>query len=408
MGKIEISGGVALCGEVCVSGSKNAALPIIFATVITHGVSRLENVPDISDVNDCIRIIEAFGAVVKREGDTLLIDTRSLTYRTPPEDAVCRIRASTYLIGACLSRFGFAELMMYGGCSFSARPIDLHLTLASLFGARSVKNSLVCMGLRPACAVLSRVSVGATVNALLLSAATRGTSRITPYAKEPHVLALIDYLRSAGAEIYLDEKTITVNGARLHGGNSRIVGDMVEAGTYLSAGLVSGGEVTVCGLPPSHLASFLSPLERAGVAVHCDGDKISVTGLPQRQIHITTGPYPDFPTDLQPIAAPIMALGEGGSICDTVWAERFGYLSALSDFGIISDSGAGRAQIKKSAFKPADSSAPDLRGGAALVLSALGAHGVSHISNSEIIYRGYERIVEKLSLLGARISELEP
>lgn len=407
MGKIEISGGAALFGEVCVGGSKNAALPIIFATVITHGVSRLENVPDISDVNDCLRIIEAFGAIVKRDGDALLIDTRSLTYRTPPVDAVCRIRASTYLIGACLSRFGFAELMTYGGCSFSARPIDLHLTLATLFGAKSVKNTLVCMGLRPACAVLTRVSVGATVNAILLAAATRGTSRITPYAKEPHVFALIDYLRSAGAEIYLDEKTITVNGARLHGGYSRIVGDMIEAGTYLAAGIVSGGEVTVLGVPPSHLASFLLPLENAGVSVRCEGEKISAHGLPKRQIHITTGPYPDFPTDLQPIAAPIMALGEGGSICDTVWAERFGYLSSLSDFGIIFDSGGGVAKIKKSALKPADSSAPDLRGGAACVLAALGVCGVSHIDNSEIIYRGYERLTEKLSHLGARIFEQE-
>ena len=406
MGKIRISGGVPLCGEVRVGGSKNAALPIIFATLVTHGVSVIENVPDISDVDDCIRIIEAFGAVVKRDADKLTVDTRRLSYRTPPIDAVCRIRASTYLIGACLARFDFAELMPYGGCNFSARPIDLHLQLAELFGATRVKNTLLCTGLRPANAVLSKISVGATVNALLLAAATCGVSRITPYAKEPHIFSLIEFLRTAGANIEADGKTVTVYGGRLSGGKSRIVGDMVEAGTYLAAGLVSGGEVKVIGIPPTHLCSFLSPLSSSGVLVRSDDESVTASGLPYRKMHIRTGPYPDFPTDLQPITAPIMALGEGGGICDTVWAERFGYLSSLSCFGLRSHVECGEAKIKKSAFTPAQVTAPDLRGGAACILAALSAPGVSLVKNSEIIYRGYERLTEKLTALGAEISDV--
>lgn len=406
MGKMKISGGVPLYGEVRVGGSKNAALPIIFATLITHGVSVLQNVPDISDVDDCISIIESFGAVVKRDADKLTVDTRRLSYRTPPGAAVCRIRASTYLIGACLSRFGFAELMPFGGCNFSARPIDLHLTLAQFFGAKRVKNTLVSTGLRPACAVLSKVSVGATVNALLLAAATVGVSKITPYAKEPHIFSLIEYLCTAGAKIETDEETITVYGARLHGGYSRIIGDMVEAGTYLAAGMITGGSVTVYGVPSAHLCSFLSPLNSGGVDITCKPDSITATGLPVKKINIRTGPYPDFPTDLQPIAAPLLALGSGGDICDTVWPLRFGYLSALSDFGLCYEARSDTAKIKKTAIRAADVTAPDLRGGAACVLAALAAHGDSTVGNSEIIYRGYEHITEKLTALGAKIYDV--
>ncbi len=403
MGKIKISGGVPLYGEVRVGGAKNAVLPIIFATLITHGVTVIENVPNISDVDDCINIIEAFGALVKRDADTLQIDTRRLAYKSPPTDAVCRIRASTYLIGACLSRFGFAELMPFGGCNFSDRPIDLHLTLSELFGAKRVKNTLISTGLHPAYAVLRKVSVGATVNALLLAAATGGVSKITPYAKEPHIFSLIEYLRTAGARIETDEKTITVFGTRLRGGYSRIVGDMVEAGTYLAAGMITGGKVTVLGAPPDHLSSFLSPLALSGADISCDSGSITAIGLPMREVNILTGPYPDFPTDLQPIAAPLLALGGGGCICDTVWAERFGYLSALNRFGLDYEIVSGTAKIKKSAFTPADVTAPDLRGGGACILAALCAVGDSSIDNSELIYRGYERITEKLMSLGAKI-----
>ena len=403
MGIINITGGGGLFGEVRVGGSKNAVLPIILASLITRGVSLLENVPDIEDVRDCISIIESFGAKIKRGETSLEIDTTKLYYRTPPLDAVCRIRASTYLIGACLSRFGVAQLMPFGGCNFAERPIDLHLQLAEMFGAIRVKDTLVSSGLRPACAVMSKISVGATVNALLLSAGAAGESKITPYAKEPHVFSLIEYLRSAGADIEVNENSLTVRGSSLCGGYSCVVGDMVEAGTYLAAGMISGGDVTVSGVVPAHLSSFLDPLSACGVKITSSRDSVGAVGLPTCEIDITTGPYPAFPTDLQPIFAPMLASGSGGIIRDTVWRERFGYLGTLSAFGVEYERYDGAAKIKKSVFTPAHVAAPDLRGGAACILAALAARGVSTVADSQIIYRGYERITQKLSALGAKI-----
>lgn len=404
---MQIEGGRALFGEVRVGGSKNAALPIIFATLITHGKSILENLPDIADVRDCISIIRAFGAHVVREGERIVIDTSTLSYATPPEDAVCRIRASTYLIGACLSRFDRAELMAFGGCNFSSRPIDLHLYLAELFGAKIIKNRLSCSGLRAAHAVLNKISVGATVNALLLAASANGVSKITPYAKEPHVFALIDFLRSAGAEIEADGNTLTVVGKRLHGGYAYIVGDMVEAGTYLAAGMVTGGEVSVTGVPTEQLFSFAEPLRAGGALISVTEEKITASGLPHSQINIETGPYPEFATDLQPIIAPILALGAGGSIRDNVWQARYGYLDALSSFGLAYELSGGAAKIKKSALHGGEAAVPDLRGGAACVLSALAAGGTSRIYNTKIISRGYGHMTEKLSALGARIEKIK-
>ena len=403
MQMLEINGARELFGEVRVDGAKNAVLPIILATLITHGKSLLENVPDIADVADCIRIIEAFGARVERSADRLFIDTEHLSYCIPPEDAVCRIRASTYLIGACLSRFDRAEIMPFGGCNFSLRPIDLHLYLAERFGATRVKNSLICSGLRAAHAVLDKISVGATVNALLLAASAVGVSKITPYAKEPHIFALIDYLRSAGAEIETSEDTLTVVGHRLSGGRAVIVGDMVEAGSYLAAGIVTGGEVTVSGVPTEQLTSFLEPLSEAGVCVSVCREKITVSGYPKKRIEITTGPYPEFPTDLQPIMAPLLSVGCGGYIRDNVWQARYGYLDTLSSFGIEYGITRGGAEIKKSPLHRADVAAPDLRGGAACVLAALAAPGVSKIYNVQIIRRGYAALTEKLRMLGADI-----
>ena len=404
---LEIVGGKALFGEVAVGGSKNAALPILFATLITHGTSVIKNVPDIADVSDCIEIIKSFGARVSRSGGTLTVDTSELSYKTPPTEAVCRIRASTYLIGACLSRFDKAELMPFGGCNFSVRPIDLHLTLAELFGARRVKDTLLSSGLYAAHAVLDKVSVGATVNALLLSSAAVGVSRITPYAREPHVFALIDFLRSAGAEITVGDTTLTVVGHRLRGGEVTVVGDMIEAGTYLSAGLVTGGEVSVSGVPPEQLSSFLEPLRDSGVEITEKDGKITASGYPKKAIRIETGPYPEFPTDLQPIVAPVLAVGCGGTVLDRVWRARYGYLETLSAFGLKYSLSSSSAKIEKSALRCADASAPDLRGGASSVLTALASSGKSLIYNAKIIRRGYERLPEKLSALGARIKYIK-
>lgn len=404
MKKIILSGKRPLSGRVEISGSKNAALPIIFASVITRGVSIIENAPDIGDVSVALRLIEMLGAKSERIGSTLHIDTRNMHYSAPDRALMAEIRASTYLLGAELSRFGIFEYADFGGCSFSPRPIDMHITAARAFGAEERGGFLLADRLLGCELNFDKVSVGATVNSLIMAAAADGTTVIRGGAREPHVLCLVDYLRSAGAYIDVSDGVFTVTGGELSGGRVRVIGDMIEAGTYLAAGLITDGEVTVSGICPDELFSFLPVLYGLGADISTERSELTVRRRGQGAgLALRAEPYPGFPTDLQPIAAPLMAFSAGGVIVDRVWRGRFGYLSALARQGVISRSLEGCAIIGKSKIKKAAVTAPDLRGGAASLLCALAADGESEINNAEIIYRGYERIEEKLSSLGADI-----
>lgn len=403
MGKFIIHGGRRLTGEVRVSGSKNAALPIIFASLITHGVSEIHNLPDISDVRCALMIAKSFGARISVRDGVAIIDTRALEYVTPPIELVSSLRASTYLIGAGLVRFGRAELLPFGGCNFAKRPIDIHLSAAESFGATIDGDALSASRLHPASIDLPKKSVGATVNALIMAAGAEGESRIKGHAIEPHVLTLIDYLRSAGALIEPIGDELRVVGRELRGGHVSVPGDMIEAGTYLAASLITGGDVAVSGFVTSELDSFLEPLARAGVEVKRGADWIRLSRSPSRDMHIVTEAFPGFPTDLQPILAAIMARFRGGSIRETVWQGRFGYLSELAKLGVSYSLDAYGAIIHPSRPSSGIIRATDLRGGAAGILLALAADGVSEIRSGELVLRGYERPVEKLSSLGARI-----
>ena len=403
MGRFVIRGGKTLCGEVTVSGSKNAALPIIFASLITHGVSEIYNLPDISDVRCALDIIKEFGAEVSICEGVAYINTANLEYRRPSDGKVSELRASTYLLGACLARFGRAELQSFGGCNFSKRPIDMHIAAATSFGARESCDALISGALSAAYISFAKKSVGATVNALIMAAAAEGESRIYGYAEEPHILTLIEYLRSAGACIERSDGCLSVLGGKLHGGRITIPGDMIEAGTFLAASLVTGGNVRVCGFDPAELSSFISPLVSAGVSSDIGSDNISLKGTPTCRMSIETSAYPGFPTDLQPIFAVIMARFFGGNIKETVWQGRFGYLSELAKQGIrysISDRG---ARIYPSVFVPSIARSTDLRGGAAAVLTALCAEGESCVESGELILRGYERPDDKLRKIGADV-----
>ena len=227
MGRFIVRGGKPLHGTLKVSGSKNAALPIIFAAITTRGVSRFYNVPDITDVRDALGIIEELGAKIRHEGGVTVVDTRELSYGRISVERVERIRASTYLIGSCLSRFGRAELMPFGGCSFSHRPIDMHIDAAVGFGATVDGNILTLRQSKPTEISFRLPSVGATVNALILAANTKGVSVLRGAAREPHISALISYLRSAGAKIKSSGDVITVEGGELHGGVAVIPGDKI-------------------------------------------------------------------------------------------------------------------------------------------------------------------------------------
>ena len=404
MGKFTVNGGRPLVGSVRVSGSKNAALPIIFASIITRGVSRFYNLPDITDVSDALGIVGELGAKIWRDADVTYVDTRELKYRDLSLDRVRRIRASTYLIGSCLSRFKRAELLPFGGCGFAQRPIDMHLDAAEKFGAKTEGVNLSAERLHPAEISFRQPSVGATVNALILAAGIEGESRLIGAAREPHISALISYLNSAGATVSDVGDVITVVGGELRGGVAVIPGDMIEAGTYLAASIVTDGKVRVSGFDTRELAAFTSPLLSAGVIEQVSDGGVTLLGHPKRAMSVVTATYPGFATDLQPIFSTVLAISQGGSIRDEVWRSRFGYLSELSKLGVKYSQEDNCVHILPSRITPANLTATDLRGGAAAIILALAAKGISEIDCGELVLRGYDSLVEKLSILGADIS----
>lgn len=404
MEKIIINGAPPLFGEVKVSGSKNAALPILFSTVITHGISVIENLPDIGDTAVALKILEELGAHIVRLGSVVYIDTRELVYSSPNNSLVSKIRASTYLIGACLSRFGECVLGDFGGCNFSKRPIDLHILACEALGASIDNDKITAKNLVGAEINFPKPSVGATVNAIILAAAANGETVIRGHAREPHINALVDFLISAGADIVFSETEIRIKGKPLSGGRATVIGDMIEAGTYLVAGLVTDGCVTVRGIHTQTMSALLNYLSSLGAELSVGEEDISVRrGDCSYPIRVIAEPYPGFPTDLQPIMAPLMACLSGGILRDTVWQSRFGYLREISAFGVRSSPVGQGYIIKKSVIKPALATSPDLRGGMACVLCALAAEGKSIIASAKTVLRGYENLEQKLRALGADV-----
>ncbi len=404
MSILKINGARPLFGDIEVSGSKNAALPIIFATLATRGVSRISRVPDISDVNVALEIIEGYGAIIMREGSSLYIDTRRLVYREPDASLTSKIRGSTYLLGASLARFGRCKLSDFGGCNFADRPIDLHINAAESFGAQLKDGDLTCQSLTPAEIVFSKRSVGATANALIMASAADGVSVIRGHAREPHIMALVDFLTSAGARITVTDDEISVKGGELHGGVTELIGDMIEAGTYLGAAILTDGRVGVSGCDVADMGAYLAFLSSLGASIEIkDGRIRAERGAAPKYTTVTAEPYPAYPTDLQPIAAPILAVQNGGKIYDKVFTIRFGYLDKLSVFGVKYKLDLGGAEIFPSCIHKGDVTLPDLRGGAACLLCALAARGESRLYSSEMLLRGYENLEKKLRSLGADI-----
>lgn len=406
MGRFIIHGGKKLRGEISVGGSKNAALPIIFSCILIRGISTLTNVPDIADVDVALDILKSFGTKCTRYGDKVVIDTRELHYDVPENELVSKIRASSYLIGALLGRFGRAAVMRFGGCNFDARPIDMHIAAATALGAKLEGNTLYAERLIGSDIIFDKISVGATVNAILLAVTAKGKSRIFGYAKEPHVISLIEFLRGGGAEIQIRDECICIEGRELYSSSAEIIPDMIEAGSYLALSLMTDSSLRIVGADRYQLNSFLDSLLYGGAVIEYDDVSVSVSGRINEKVCIETAPYPAFPTDLQPIMAPLLAASRGGIIKETVWKGRFGYLDELMKFGIDFISTYGHAEIKASRIKAATAVAPDLRGGAALVLAALYADGESIIDNAELINRGYSDIINKLSAVGADIRSM--
>ena len=416
MTKYIIKGGRPLTGEIEISGAKNAAVAIIPAALLVGGPCRIENIPQISDVSMLLAISQRLGAKIRTVNkNTMDIDCSAIRSVPADFDMMRRIRASYYLIGAMLGRFGEAVVAMPGGCNFGGvRPIDQHIKGFTAMGADvDVQNGLVIAKaqggrLHGASIYLDVVSVGATINLMLAATLAEGRTVIENAAKEPHIVDLANFLNSMGADIRgAGTNVIKIRGVdELHGGFYSIIPDQIEAGTYLAAVAAVGGEVLIQNVIPRHLECITRKLEEMGVYIEDREDAVLVRRTrPIRRANVKTLPYPGFPTDMQPQVAAVLCLAHGTSIItEGVWDNRYKYVDELVKMGarIQVD---GRVAIIEGVerLSGAPVKAPDLRAGAAMVIAGLAALGTTEIEGVHYIERGYEDLVGKLRAVGADI-----
>ena len=418
MEKYVIKGGKPLCGEVEVSGAKNAAVAIIPAALMVDGVCRLENIPQISDADMLMTILEHLGAKIRMiNRNTVEIDCTDVRYTDAPYDLMRKIRASYYLIGAMLGRFGAAKTTMPGGCNFGVRPIDQHIKGMTALGADVevtggfVYAKAIDGKLHGTRIYLDKVSVGATMNIILAASMARGRTVIENAAKEPHIVDLANFLNSMGADVRgAGTDSVKINGTdSLHGGTYTIIPDQIEAGTYMVAAAAAGGEVKINNVIPRHLESISAKLREMGVTVIAGEDCVTVKSSGRlRRVNIKTMPYPGFPTDMQPQIGVTLALASGTSIVtESIFENRFKYIEELTRMGAnvkVEGNSAIITGVEK--FTGARVSAPDLRAGAALVIAGLAAEGITVVDDIVYIQRGYECFEEKLRSLGAEIERV--
>ena len=420
MTKYIVHGGKPLFGEVEISGAKNAAVAIIPAAILVDGVCRIENIPQISDVTAILKILEQLGASIRSiNRHTVEIDSRHIHTTRTSYELSRKLRASYYLIGALLGRFGRAEVAMPGGCNFGGvRPIDQHVKGFSALGAGVTTeggyiNAIVESGrLTGANIYLDVVSVGATMNIMMAAALAQGDTVIENCAKEPHIVDLANFLNSMGADVKgAGTDSIKIRGVkRLNGGSYAIIPDQIEAGTYMAAVAATGGELLIRNVIPKHMDCISAKLMEMGVEIEENGDEMLIRRNGRlRRTNVKTMPYPGFPTDMQPQIASVLALADGTSlITESVWNNRFKYVDELKRLGArIQVDGKVAVLEGVDHFTGAPVQAPDLRAGAALVIAALAAHGTTEISHVQYIERGYEDIVGKLRAVGADISMVD-
>ena len=415
MERVIVSGGQRLSGEVEIGGSKNAALPVLFAGILTGERCVFSNLPRVSDVLRTLEILRSLGARIHFcERGEVEVDYSTLRPAMPPVHLTASIRGSTYLLGALLGRFGEVRFGRAGGCDFGARPIDQHLAGFASLGAEVCEGETLEIsapnGLCGAAFTLAMPSVGATANFLLAAVLAKGESVLSNAAAEPHVAALADFLTAAGANIKgVGSDTVRVCGVpRLHGVCYRMIPDMIEAGTYLCAGLACRGPVLVHDVDPLHLKALLTVFSGMGAEVKTFDRAVSVSAEEgYDNTLVTTAPYPGFPTDLHPQLTALFSIGgvaRGvGVVRETVFDSRFRYVSSLRAMGARIDLLRDTATVYPTPLHAAKLFSPDLRGGAALLLAALATRGESEITNAVTIARGYEHLAKKWQALGARI-----
>ncbi len=417
MNKYMIRGGRELFGEVTVSGAKNAAVAIIPAALLVDGVCRIENIPQISDVTLFFSILEELGARVRvLNRHAIEIDCHAIHSTRPSYDLARRIRASYYLLGALLGRFGQATVAMPGGCNFGVRPIDQHIKGFTTMGAEvTVEGGFIHTAAKNGRLVgapvyLDVVSVGATMNIMMAAVLAQGVTTIENAAKEPHIVDLANFLNSMGADIKgAGTDSIKIRGVeRLTGGSYCIIPDQIEAGTYMAAVAATGGQLLLKNVIPKHMECISAKLMEMGVSVTEEDDTLLVRRSgPLVKTNVKTLPYPGFPTDMQPQITAVLALAEGTSlVTEGVYgANRFKYVDELKRLGAhiqVDGKVAVVEGVKQLVGAPIQ--ACDLRAGAALVIAGLAAHGTTELSHIQYIERGYEDLVGKLRAVGADIS----
>ena len=420
MARYEIVGGKPLNGEITVSGAKNAAVAILPAAILVSGVCRIENVPDISDVSILLDILRGMGAKVEYESrNVVLIDCTGVSSTRPDPALVRKMRASYYLMGALMGRFGQAHVALPGGCNFASRPIDQHVKgFLALGGEVNETDSFVDIesgpeGLRGGRVSLDVVSVGATVNVMLASVLLPGVTYIENAAKEPHIVDLANFLNTMGARVTgAGTDTVKIRGVPvLSGGSYAIIPDQIEAGTYMAAVTAAGGNVLVKNVIPKHMEQISNKLQEMGARVLEYDDAIRVICTRRlRSTTVKTRPYPGFPTDMQAQTCVCMTLASGVSrLTESVYETRFfGYCEELRKMGAqIQITGKTALVTGSEKLTGATVYAHDLRAGAALVIAGLAAEGKTCVEDVHFIERGYENMIGKLTSLGADIRRLE-
>ena len=420
MARYEITGGNPLRGNVVISGAKNAAVAILPAALLVAGECRIENVPDISDVRILIQILENMGAKTHfEEPGVLIVDSTNVECTQPDPELVRKMRASYYLMGALLGRFGHAHVALPGGCNFASRPIDQHIKGFRALGAEVTETEEYVElepdmnGLYGTRISLDMASVGATANIMMAAVLIEGTTYIENAAKEPHIVDLANFLNTMGASISgAGTDTVKIRGVKeLRGGSYAIIPDQIEAGTYMAAVAAVGGNVLVRNVIPKHMECITSKLREMSVKVTEYDDAIRIQSYGRlRSTTVKTRPYPGFPTDMQAQLCVCMALANGVSrLTESVYETRFfGYCSELQNMGAdILINGKTAIVTGHEKLKGATVCAYDLRAGAALVIAGLAAEGTTVVENVHFIERGYENIIDKLSGLGASIRRLD-
>ena len=417
MEQLLIEGGVRLKGQVEVSGAKNAALPILAAATLTQDVCVIENVPNILDIQIMMKGIECLGAKVTYQNGRVTIDGSGIKQPLVDSEYMQQIRGSYYLLGALLGRFKHAQVIMPGGCNLGTRPIDQHIKSFEALGARTkIEHGFIIANEEKAPLIgtsiyLDIASVGATINSMMAAVLAEGRTVIENPAKEPHVVDLANFLNSMGADIKgAGTDVIRIKGvSRLHGCEYSIIPDQIEAGTFMVAAAITGGDVVVKNLIPKHMEAISAKLLEMNVKLEEREDAIRVyVDEPLRPCNLKTLYYPGLPTDMQPQMTALLSLIEGTSIVtETVYIDRFQYVEELLKMGADITVEGNTAIIKGvPRLLAADVKAKDLRAGAALVLAGLAAQGQTGVFHLDYIDRGYERIEEKLQKLGANIKRV--